>query len=459
MAENNEKTIAAISTAQAPGAVGIVRISGSEAKAIASKVFFPKGKKKIETAPGYTALFGHVKNFEGEIIDEALAFVFTAPKSYTGEDVVEISCHGGMFVMQKILALVIKAGASPAQAGEFTKRAFLNGKMDLTKAESVMQLISAQGEDAAKAAIAGNDGVLERKITKVKDTLVSAAAHLSAWADYPEDEVPEITTDELEIAFNEAEILFDKLLKGFDSGKKLREGVKTAIVGRPNVGKSTIMNLLSGYERSIVTEYAGTTRDVVEDVIMLGGIPLYLADTAGIHETDDPVESIGVDRAIEKIRTAQLVLAVFDSSSPLSDEDFSIIEKIEDIPAIAIMNKNDLKSSLDTEKIYDKFKYVISISAKEGEGMEALEEAVKEILIDKSINPSEGILFTERQRDVIERAKSCLDEAKFALMSGLTFDAITVSLEGCIQTLLEFTGERVSETVLDEVFSKFCVGK
>ena len=459
MVEINEKTIAAISTAQAPGAVGIVRISGCEAKKIASKIFFPKGKKKIETAPGYTALFGHVKNFDGEIIDEALAFIFTAPKSYTGEDVIEISCHGGMFVMQKILSLVIKAGAVPAQAGEFTKRAFLNGKMDLTKAESIMQLISAQGEDAAKAAIAGTDGVLERKITKIKNVLVSAAAHLSAWADYPEDEVPEITTDELETAFFEAENLFENLLKGFDSGKILREGVKTAIVGRPNVGKSTIMNLLSGYERSIVTEYAGTTRDVVEDVILLGGIPLYLADTAGIHETDDPVESIGVDKAIERIKTAQLVLAVFDSSNPLNDEDFSIIEKIGDVPCVAIMNKNDLASSFDDEKIKNKFKYIVSISAKEGEGMNLLEDAVKEILIDKSINPSEGILFTERQRDVISRAKDCLDEAKYALMSGLTFDAITVSLEGCIQSLLEFTGERVSETVLDEVFSKFCVGK
>ena len=452
-------TIAAISTPMGTGGIAVIRISGENAKEIGDKVFFSKSGKKIKDLAGYQALFGDVKNEKGEKIDEAVALNFNSPNSFTGENVVEISCHGGVYAVKEVLSVIYKAGAKPASPGEFTKRAFLNGKMDLTKAESVMQLISAQGEDAAKAAIAGTDGVLERKITKIKDLLVSSAAHLSAWADYPEDEVPEITSDELETAFFEAETLFNNLLKGFDSGKILREGVKTAIVGRPNVGKSTIMNLLSGYERSIVTEYAGTTRDIVEDVILLGGIPLYLADTAGIHETDDPVESIGVDKAIERIKTAQLVLAVFDSSNPLNEEDISIIEKIGDVPCVAIMNKNDLASSFDADKIKEKFKYTVSISAKEGEGIQALEDAVKDILIDKSINPSEGILFTERQRDVISRAKDCLDEAKFALMSGFTFDAITVSLEGCIQSLLEFTGERVSETVLDEVFSKFCVGK
>ncbi len=454
-----QKTIAAISTAQAPGGIGIVRLSGDRAKEIAEKIFIPKGRKKISEVPGYTSLYGSAVDENGERVDEALALVFTAPKSYTGEDVVEISCHGGMFIMRRILALAIRAGAVPAQAGEFTKRAFLNGRIDLTRAESVMQLISASGEDAAKAAASGNEGVLQRKIEAIRDSLVSAAAHLTAWADYPDEEVPEITEEELSQTFSKAQAAFSKLLREFDSGRMLREGVKTVIAGRPNVGKSTLMNLLSGYDRSIVTEHAGTTRDIVEDVINFAGIPLYIADTAGIHDTQDPIESIGVDRAVTKLSQAQLVFAVFDSSEELTEEDLSLIGKIGNIPAIAVFNKSDLPQKADRERIRDKFSAVVPLCAKDGEGLDKLEEAVVSLLRQNPVNPSEGVLFTERQRDVIERANEALSEAASALAGGMTFDAVTVSLEGCISALLELTGERISDTVIDEVFSKFCVGK
>ena len=454
-----QKTIAAISTAQAPGGIGIVRLSGERAKEIAEKIFVPKGKKNISDVPGYTSLYGIAVDENGERVDEVLALVFTAPKSYTGEDVVEISCHGGMFIMQKILALAIRAGAVPAQAGEFTKRAFLNGRIDLTRAESVMQLISASGEDAAKAAASGNEGVLQKKIETIRENLVAAAAHLAAWADYPEDEVPEITGEELSAAFRSAQEAFSKLLREFDSGRMLREGVRTVIAGRPNVGKSTLMNLLSGYERSIVTEHAGTTRDIVEDVINFAGIPLYIADTAGIHDTEDPIESIGVDRAVSKLSRAQLVFAVFDSSEALGAEDRALIEKIGGAPAIAVLNKADLPQRIKPEELEGPFSAVVPLCAKTGEGLAALEEAVVALLRKHPVNPSEGVLFTERQRDVIARASDALREANEALEGGMTFDAVTVSLEGCISALLELTGERISDAVLDEVFSKFCVGK
>ena len=454
-----QKTIAAISTAQAPGGIGIVRLSGERAKEIAEKIFVPKGKKKISEVPGYTSLYGAAVDENGERVDEALALVFTAPKSYTGEDVVEISCHGGMFIMRRILALAIRAGAVPAQAGEFTKRAFLNGRIDLTRAESVMQLISASGEDAAKAAASGNEGALQKKIEAIRDALVAAAAHLAAWADYPEDEVPEITAEELSQVFSSAQAAFSKLLREFDSGRMLREGVRTVIAGRPNVGKSTLMNLLAGFDRSIVTEHAGTTRDIVEDVINFAGIPLYIADTAGIHDTEDPIESIGVDRAVTRLSQAQLVFAVFDSSQPLCSEDYALIEKIGTVPAIAVFNKADLPMKARKEEVEEQFSAVVELCAKTGEGLEALETAVVSLLRKNPVNPSEGVLFTERQRDVIARANAALEEAGAALGSGMTFDAVTVSLEGCISALLELTGERISDTVLDEVFSKFCVGK
>ena len=452
-------TIAAVSTAQAPGAIGIVRISGPDARNVAGKVFRSAHGKTLEQIRGYTALYGRVHDSDGDI-DEAIALNFRAPASFTGENVVELSCHGGIYVTRRLLKAVLEAGAVPAGPGEFTRRAFLNGKMGLTEAESVMQIIGAQGGQAAKAALAGHDGALEKKIREVRDCLTGAAAHLSAWADYPDDDIPQVTPEELKTSLQKAKSGLEKLLRQFEAGRALREGVETVIAGRPNAGKSTLMNLLAGCERSIVTQYAGTTRDVVEDTVLLGGIPLHLADTAGIREkTDDPVESIGVNRAYKRIRTAQLVLAVFDGSEELDDSDRVLTEKLDGVPCIAVVNKSDLPQNIDLKYIKSKFIHTVILSAETGSGLEELQTAVENILGTSELDPAQGMLFTERQRDACRKALDCVEEAREALNSGLTFDAVTVSLEGAISALLELTGERATETVVDSVFHHFCVGK
>lgn len=455
---SEEKTIAAIATGQSPGGIGIIRISGSNARQVAQKVFRSKSGRSLLDAKGYTAQYGHV--FEGDILlDEAVALVFAEPASFTGEDVVELSCHGGMVILKNVLRAVLSAGAAAAGPGEFTKRAFLNGKLGLTEAESVMQLISASGNQSARVALAGHDGALEKRINQMKERLLHAAAHLSAWADYPEDDIPELDPTVLRGDLQSAKEDLEKLIGQFDAGRAIREGVYTVIAGRPNVGKSTLMNLLSGCERSIVTQYAGTTRDVVEETVLLGDVTLRLADTAGIRITDDPVEQIGVTKAKDRIAAAQLVLAVFDSTRPLTEEDRELMEATKDVPVVAIVNKSDLEQTAEMAEIAEYFDHVVFLSAKEGHGLEKLEQAVAEVLHTAAIDPSEGILFTERQRDVSQRALAGVEEALFALESGMTLDAVTVSLEGAISDLLELTGERATEAVVDSVFAQFCVGK
>lgn len=454
-----EKTIAAISTGQSPGGIGIIRISGGEARAVADRVFTAKSGKTVAEARGYTALYGHVHDETGNVLDEAIALVFASPASFTGEDVVELSCHGGLVILKNVLRAVLAAGAKAAGPGEFTKRAFLNGKLGLTEAESVMQLIGASGNQAVRVALAGHDGALEKRITAIRQKLITAAAHLSAWADYPEDDIPDLDPLVLQGNLEEAKAALQKMISQFDAGKAIREGVDTVIAGRPNVGKSTLMNLLSGCERSIVTQYAGTTRDIVEETVLLGDVTLRLADTAGIRITDDPVEQIGVTKAKSRVESAQLVLAVFDSSCPLTEEDHELMAAAQNVPSVAIVNKSDLEAATDLDVIRDNFSHVVYLSAKDGHGLEELEAAVADVLHTASIDPSEGILFTERQHDVSQRALAGVEEALFALMGGMTLDAVTVSLEGAISELLELTGERATEAVVDSVFAQFCVGK
>lgn len=456
----NEKgtTIAAISTPQAPGGIGIIRISGPKAREVANQVFTPVHKKTLDDIGGYHALFGKVHDEKGGI-DDAIALNFHAPASFTGEDVVELSCHGGLMILRRLLRAVLHAGAVAAGPGEFTRRAFLNGKIGLTEAESVMQLVSAQGEQAAKAALAGHEGALERRIQEIRERLLTAAAHLSAWADYPEDEIPQVTEGELKESLDHVKDELNLLLRGFDAGKVLREGVDTVIAGRPNTGKSTLMNLLAGCERSIVTDYAGTTRDIVEDTVLLGEIPLRLADTAGLRNTADPVESIGVGRARERVRAARLVLAVFDTSQKLDEEDRMLVNEIGDTPCVAVMNKVDLPQMIDNEYIENKIKHIVYVSARSGEGLQELEDAVSLVLGTKELDPSGGMLYTERQRDAANRSLQSVEEALDALSSGMTFDAVTISVEEAVSALLELTGERATVAVVDSVFSHFCVGK
>lgn len=454
-----EKTIAAVSTAPAPGGIGIVRISGEEALAVADQVFRGVSGKKLSQMRGYTAQLGGAFTPAGERLDDVVALVYRSPKSYTGEDVVELSCHGGLYVTKRLLQLVLDAGASPAGPGEFTRRAFLNGKMDLAQAEAVMGLISASGEQARKAALAGSSGVLSQRIAAIKGELMEQAAHLAAWADFPEEDVPEVEESQLLEGIRRGEAALSQLLEGFERGRMYREGLVTVIAGRPNAGKSTLMNLLSGCQRSIVTQYAGTTRDVVEETVMLAGVPLRLADTAGLRDTDDPVESIGVRAARQRLETAQLVLAVFDSSQALEKEDRELMDALEGVPSIAIVNKTDLPSQIAVEEIQARFEKTVFLSAATGEGLEDLEQALSEILDTKEFHPQEGVLFTQRQRADVQTALDSLREGEQALLGGLTLDAVTVCVEDALTALSALTGEHVSEEIVDRVFEEFCVGK
>lgn len=451
-------TIAAISTGLAAGGIGIVRISGEDAIKIADSIFRSVSGKKIAEISGYSALYG--KAVDGEnVLDTAVALLFRAPKSYTGEDVVEISCHGGIYVTKRVLRAALSAGAVPAEPGEFTKRAFLNGKMDLTGAESVMNIISARGEEAEKIALGILEGGLFKEIKKISDKLLYDMALLSAWVDYPYEEIEELSNDNLGGDINESIENLEKLINNYDTGRIIMEGVETAIVGRPNVGKSTLMNLLSGTERSIVTDIAGTTRDIVEDTVTLGGIVLHLSDTAGVRETDDAVESIGVDRAIKRLENAQLVLAVFDASKPFSDDDRRLMELCIGKNAIGIINKTDLVKNYPTEELKENFRKLVFISAKTGEGKDELENAVISVLGTENFDTSSAALINERQLECCKNALKELKEAEEALTLGLTMDAVTVCLDSAVESLLVLTGEKATESVVNEIFSQFCVGK
>lgn len=451
-------TIAAISTAQGQGGIGVIRVSGEQAFTIVDKIFKSVSGKKIIDIKGYTALFGHIYNNE-EVLDEAVVLKYVAPKSFTGENVVEISCHGGMYITKEVLNAVIMAGASLAEPGEFTKRAYLNGKMDLTEAESVMDIISAKSKSAARAALFVKDGALFKKSQQVKQLLLDKAAHLSAWADYPEEDIPEVSEDSIMEAIEESISILEKLLSTYDMGQVVKEGIDTVIAGRPNAGKSTLMNLLVGREKSIVTNIAGTTRDVVEDTVLVGNVMLKLSDTAGIRDTDNEIEKIGVQKTFDKINGAGLVIALFDNNEALNSEDIDLINKIKDMPCIAVINKIDLEDKVDKKYITDNIENVVYISAKQQDNIDELKNMIEKIAGTEDFDPSAGIIANERQRNAIRNAVNSLYEAKESLAMGMTMDAITVSLQETIDYLLELTGEKAGEEIVDSVFHNFCVGK
>ena len=454
----DNKTIAAISTAQGEGGVGVIRISGSDSAMIADRVFKNINSKKLVDMKGYTAAYGKII-YNNEELDEAVALVFKAPHSYTGEDVVELSCHGGVYITKQVLRAVLDAGAVPAEAGEFTKRAFLNGKIDLTEAEAVIDIITAKSRSAARSAMCVKEGALRKRISSVKDDLLSLTAHLSAWADYPEEDIAEVDDEMILSTCDKAIGELDNLLSTYDIGQAVKEGIDTVIAGRPNVGKSTLMNLLSGSEKSIVTDIPGTTRDVVENTVVVGDVILRLSDTAGLRNTDDAVEKIGVDRAKKRLEQCGLLLAVFDNSQTLDEDDYKLLELSAEVPTIAIINKTDLDNQLEIDNIKSKIDNIVYISAANGEGREDIISAVEKIAGTENLNPSEGILSNERQRSNVSNALKSVKEAKAALEMGLTYDAVTVSLEGAISELLEMTGERTSDEVIERVFHNFCVGK
>ena len=452
----SEKTIAAISTPAGEGGIGVIRISGNDAVNIANKVFKTANGVPLTDLAGYSAAFGFVYD-KDEQIDEAVATVFLEPKSYTGENVCEISCHGGQFVTSAVLRAVLSAGAVMAAPGEFTKRAFLNGKLDLIKAESVMGLISAKSREELRIQLAAKKGKVSEEIEKIEAALLELSADFAAYSDYPDEDLPELSMENFNRLITFAESELSKLLSTFDSGKVLREGVTTAIVGKPNVGKSTLMNMLSREKRSIVTDIAGTTRDVIENTVNFAGLNLILADTAGIRQTEDTVEGVGVELAKERLSSAQLVLAVFDSSEELDNNDKEILSLLSPDNTVIVLNKTDKAKRID-EELFVGFKTVY-ISAKNSEGEEELEKAVREITVADSIDPAAAVLLSERQRDLVEKAHTAVLEAKNMLSLGFTIDAVEVCVEDALSILYTLSGKRVTNEVADEVFRRFCVGK
>lgn len=451
------ETVAAICTAQKTGAIGIIRISGDNAFSVADKVFVPKNPKKtIKNLKGYQAAFGHI--YDEELIDECIALKFCAPFSYTGEDTVELSIHGGEAVLKQALRAVLSAGASAAPGGEFTKRAFLNGKMSLSQAEAVMDVIAATGSAAARSSAQMLSGVSGKKIAEIKEILVYCEAMVASFTDFPEEGEEEMENDRFNEKLETARNKLNKLICDYDKGKIIKEGVECVIVGKPNVGKSTIMNLLSRFDRSIVTAVAGTTRDIVEETVDIGGVMLKLCDTAGIHGSDDEVEKIGIERALEKLNSASLVLAVVSAENPIDDEDKDLLSKSGDTPVIIIVNKTDLNNNPDVSELA-KYGTLVFCSAKNGEGIEQLRlEILKKIGL-YNIDPSAMLIANERQLGCVKKAYEAVDTAINDINNGQTLDAVGVLIEDAISALLSLTGENVSETVVAEVFSKFCVGK
>lgn len=454
----NNKTIAAISTAQGAGGIGVIRISGTDAVMIADKVFKGVNKKQLCEYEGYKAGFGYIYD-GGEKLDEAVALVFRSPHSYTGEDVVELSCHGGIYITKMVLRAVLNSGAVPAEPGEFTKRAFLNGKIDLTESEAIMNIISAKGQAAARAAMCCKEGNLRQKIDEISSSLIDTAAHISAWVDFPEEDVPEVEESVLIESFNKALSELYDLISRYDSGKAVTQGIEAVIAGKPNVGKSTLMNLLSGCERSIVTDIPGTTRDIIEETVTIGNVTLRLSDTAGIRETENIVEKIGVEKTKERLERCALVIAVFDCSVPLEADDFQLLEKIQTLPAIAVINKSDLENKLDVNEIKKFVPNIVEISAKSGKGLTLLTENVEKLCGTENFNPSDPILANERQLIKVKDSVSAIEECIAALNNGFGLDAVSVALNDAIDSLLEITGKKAADSVIDTVFETFCVGK
>jgi len=453
----SQTTIAAISTPAGPGAVSMVRLSGPDAISVATKIFRSSGKN-LERCEGYRGMLGKV--YDGDHpLDEAVAFLYRAPKSYTGEDVVELCCHGGGYPAGQILRLCLGAGAVPAGPGEFTKRAYLNGKMDLSAAEAVMDLVGAQGKTAMRAALAAKEGALGGKVKDISARLTEWSAHIAAWCDYPEEDLAPVDAAALETSLGTLLEEIDQLLTGYDQGKILRQGVRVAILGRPNVGKSTLMNLLTGQDTSIVTQNPGTTRDMVREQVSIAGLTVNLLDTAGIRHTDDLAEAQGVTRSLAQLERADLILAVFDASQPLDENDRQLIGQLAGKNTVIIANKSDLPPKIDAEEIAKCLPKPIKISAATGQGQGLLEEAVLAALHLKEIDPAAALIANERQRQCLLEAQGALKEAHQALESGLTLDAVGVCLDFALNHLLTLTGERATEAVIDQVFARFCVGK
>lgn len=454
------KTIAAISTPIGNGGIAVIRISGDSAVEIADKVY--RGSKPLSQAKSHTIHYGHIIDKNGNTIDEVLVSVMLAPKTFTCENIVEINTHGGILACRSVLDAVIQAGAYPAEAGEFTKRAFLNGRIDLSQAEAVIDIINAKTELAGRNAVSQLEGNLSKKINSIRDTLVSTAAHMQVSIDYPDEDLEDITIDEIINLCKDCSIDIDTLLKTGDSGKIIRDGISTAIVGKPNVGKSSLLNMLAMEERSIVTEIEGTTRDVIEEYVNLGGIPLKLLDTAGIRQTEDIVEKIGVERSRRSIEEADFIIVVIDGSRQLDENDIDILKSTSNRKRVILINKSDLTScteKTDLEK-FAKDCAIIDISAKQGNGMTELENEIKRIYHLGDISQNDSRIITNmRHKSALAKAYESIMNAINALDAGMPQDIASIDINMTIDFLGEITGATVTEDVVDNIFHNFCVGK
>ena len=457
-----EETISAVITALGEGAVGIVRISGEQALAVGETLFKAASGKKLAEYKPNTMVYGHVYDQDGSLVDEVLAVFMQGPRSYTAEDVVEIQCHGGLQSLKKILQLTYAAGARPAEAGEFTKRAFLNGRIDLTQAEAVMDIIRSRSEASLKLAARQQQGQLAKELRGLRSALVDVVVNLEAVIDYPEEDIEDVTYGRVQESIASCNDAIDSLLAHAHTGKILREGLRTAIVGKPNVGKSSLLNALLKEERAIVSQYAGTTRDVIEEQLLLDGVPLVLADTAGIRSTEDFVEKIGVEKSRQLLQDAELVICVVDGSEGLTAEDEAILAAASGKPCVIIVNKSDLGLAVDLEELKERFGQdkVMTLSAKTLTGVEAFSAWLKDYVYGSEGALSDGAYVQNaRQERLLREARQSLEDASKAAAAMLPYDCIEIDVRTAIDLLGEITGDTVQDEIINEIFSRFCIGK
>ena len=436
-------------------------MSGEKTFEILEKIFDPKNKQKIEEIKGYTIKYGTIKENKN-IIDEVLVSYFKAPKSYTTEDMCEINSHGGIVVVRKILDLCLKNGADLAEPGEFTKRAFLNGRIDLLQAESVIDIIDAKSEKEAKAGIKQLEGELSKQIKQIKQEIMDVMVNLEVTIDYPEYDVEEVTKEQIETMLNKVESKLKKLEKSFDDGKLIKEGIKTAIIGKPNAGKSSLLNAILKENRAIVTEYEGTKRDTIEEFITINGIPLKLIDTAGIRNAKDEVEKIGIEKSREIAQNADLIIAIFDSNRELTEEDKEILKIIENKKSIILLNKIDLEpvTTIENKEFEGIKEKIIRISTVTGEGIEELKTKITQLFNLKEIELDNEVVITNlRHKNLISKAIENTKKAEQTLKENMPIDIVSINIKEILENLNTITGEEVSEEIINEIFAKFCLGK
>lgn len=454
-------TIVSISTAPGIGGIGIIRMSGEKSFEILDKIFKPKTSQKIEDIKGYTIKYGHIVE-NNEIIDEVLVSYFKAPRSYTTENMCEINSHGGNVVVKKILEICLKNGAELAEPGEFTKRAFLNGRIDLAQAESVIDVINAKSDKEAKSGIKQLEGYLSKEIKGIKQEILDVLVNIEVTIDYPEYDTPEVQEKEIAQMLESVRKKLKKLEKSFDNGKIIKDGIKTAIIGKPNAGKSSLLNAILKEDRAIVTDIAGTTRDTIEEFVTINGVPLNLVDTAGIREASDEVEKIGVEKSIKQANDADLIIAIFDSSKDLEEEDIEILNLIKGKKSIILLNKSDLNSKINEndERFTSITENILKISALNKSGIDELYEKIAELFNLNEINLDNEILITNiRHKNIISKSLENVNKAKEALEINMPIDIITIYIKEILEDLGEITGEVVTEDIINEIFSKFCLGK